>query len=151
MISGDGFDEFVRDAEPRLRRALLGVVGVDRVDDAVGEALAWAFEHRDALSAMDNPVGYLYRVGQSKVRPRRPVRLFRVLPPSIPEVEPALVEALGALPDSQRTAIWLAHGCGWTHGEIAVVMEVAPSTVATHVSRGLRRLREVMGVVDAQS
>ena len=112
MITGDGFDGFVREAEPRLRRALLGVVGADRVDDAVGEALAWAFEHRVELSTMENPVGYLYRVGQSKVRYRRPVRLFRVLPPVIPEVEPALVEALGALPDSQRTAIWLAHGCG---------------------------------------
>jgi DNA-directed RNA polymerase specialized sigma24 family protein len=151
VITEDGFDEFVRAANPRLRRALLGAVGADRVDDAVAEAFAWGYEHRDELSAMENPVGYLYRVGQSKVRYRRPVRLFRVLPPTIPEVEPGLVDALGALPDSQRTAIWLAHGCGWTHGEIAIVMDVAPSTVATHVSRGLRRLREVMGVVDAQS
>lgn len=151
MSSGEEFEEFVRNAEPRLRRALLGSVGVDRLDDAVAEALAWGYEHRLELSEMDNPVGYLYRVGRSKVRPRRQVPLFRVMPVSIPDVEPGLVAALGDLPDTQRTAIWLAHGCGWTHAEIAVVMEVAPSTVATHVGRGLRRLREVMGVVDAHS
>lgn len=151
MITEDRFEGFVRDAEPRLRRALLGAVGADRVDDAVAEALAWACQHRDELSAMGNPVGYLYRVGQSKVRSRREVRLFTVPPAPIPDVEPGLVAALGELPESQRTAIWLAHGCGWTHAEVAMVMEIAPSTVATHVSRGLRRLREVMGVVDAHS
>jgi len=113
--------------------------------------LAWAFEHSDELSAMDNPVGYLYRVGRSKVRYRRQVPLFIVPPAAIPDVEPGLIAALGDLPESQRTSIWLAHGCGWTHAEIALVMEIAPSTVASHVSRGLRRLREVMGVVDAHS
>ena len=151
MSNGDGFDGFVHDAEPRLRRALIGAVGADRVDDAVAEALAWAFEHSDELSAMDNPVGYLYRVGRSKVRYRRQVPLFMAPPAAIPDVEPGLIAALGDLPESQRTSVWLAHGCGWTHAEIAVVMEIAPSTVGTHVSRGLRRLHEVMGVVDAHS
>jgi len=150
-VTSEGeFDSFVADARPRLRRALLGAVGIDRVDDAVAEALAYAFEHWPALAAMSNPVGYLFRVGQSRSRPRKAPRLFREQPPSMPDVEPRLTQLLLALPKSQRTAIWLAHGCAWSHLEIAAAMEISTSTVATHVSRGLDRLRQELGVVDAQ-
>lgn len=149
MTTDEEFRQFVLGAEPRLRRALLGAVGVDRVDDAVGEALAYAFEHRERLLVMSNAVGYLFRVGQSKTRRRKPLRLFRDEPPSLPEVEPSLIGSLLALPESQRTAVWLAHGCGWTHPEISEALGVTPSTVATHVARALARLRTELGVVDA--
>jgi len=72
------FEAFVAEAEPRLRRALIGAVGTDRVGDAVAEALAYAWENWATVSLFDNPVGYLYRVGQSKVR-RRKVALRRQL------------------------------------------------------------------------
>jgi len=140
------FEEFVRDAEPRLRRALLGAVGTDRVEDAVGEALAYAFAHWSEVETMRNPVGYLYRVGQSRTRRRKRLRLFRHEPVSMPEVEPGLIDALAALPDSQRIAVWLAHGCAWSHQEIAEVLSTSTSTVATHVARGLERLRSELGV-----
>lgn len=150
MRSERAFDEFVRGAEPRLRRALLGAVGVERVDDAVGEALGYAYEHRARLDDMTNPIGYLFRVGQSRSRRRKPLRLFRSDESvHIPDVEPRLIGALQDLPDTQRIAVWLAHGCGWTHAEIADVLDVSPSTVATHVSRGLQRLRTELGVTDA--
>ncbi|NNE11664.1 MAG: hypothetical protein HKN41_05395 [Ilumatobacter sp.] len=146
MVTTVDFETFVSDAEPRLRRALLGAVGVDRVQDAVGEALAYAYEHWGELRLMDNPVGYLYRVGQSKSRPRKRLRLFQRSPDLIPEVEPGLPDALAALPDTQRIAVWLAHGCDWSHDEIATTLGVSRSTVATHVSRGLTRLRTELGV-----
>ncbi len=151
VIGTEGFEAFVARVEPGLRRALLGAVGVDRLDDALAEAFAYTFEHWDAVSGMDNPPGYLFRVAQSRTRRRRMPRLFRRKPVLLPEVEPGLVTALCALPDSQRIAVWLAHGCGWTHNDIAVVLEVSTSTVATHVSRGLDRLRSELGVEsDAQ-
>ncbi|MFT7600746.1 MAG: hypothetical protein ACI8TP_003693 [Acidimicrobiales bacterium] len=40
-----------------------------------------------------------------------------------PDFEPQLPIALMALPESQRTAVWLAHGCRGTHSEIAEVLE----------------------------
>jgi DNA-directed RNA polymerase specialized sigma24 family protein len=145
------FEDFVEWVEPRLRRALIGSVGFDRVEDAVAEALAYAFEHWAKVAEMENAAGYLFRVGQSKSRRRQRPRLFRTEPDVTPEVEPGLVDALMALPDTQRTAVWLAHGCAWPHAEIAIVLGVAPSTVATHVSRALARLRSELGVVqDAQ-
>lgn len=143
---GTDFEEFVVNAEPRLRRALLGTVGLGRMPDAVAEALAYAWEHWEEVSAMVNPVGYLFRVGQSRTR----VRSRPLLPPvdgaRIPEVEPALASALMRLPRTQRTAVWLAYGCGWPHSEIAEVLGTATSTVSTHVSRALDRLRAEIGV-----
>lgn len=140
------FESFVALAEPRLRRAYLGVVGVNRMPDAVAEALAYAWQNWSRVSLMSNPVGYLFRVGQSRTRaPRRP-RLFRAEPSQIPDVEPGLHAALMGLPTKQRSAVWLAHGCGWSHAEVAEVLGVSTSTVSTHVNRGLLRLRTTMGV-----
>ena len=146
IVIEEEFEMFVRDAEPRLRRALIGAVGVDRVADAVGEALAYAFTHWSEIRVMDNAVGFLYRVGQSKSRPRKRLQVLRVEPVGLPDVEPGLPATLAALPPSQRAAVWLAHGCDWTHAEIAASLEVSTSTVATHVARGLARLRSELGV-----
>jgi RNA polymerase sigma-70 factor (ECF subfamily) len=146
----EAFNAFVADAEPRLRRGYLGVVGVDRMPDAVAEALAYAWEHWSRVSNLDNPVGYVFRVGQSRTRQRKRPRLFVDQDVRIPEVEPMLIDALLGLPKSQRTAVWLAHGCGWSHSEIGAVLSTSSSTVATHVARGLARLRSELGVdVDA--
>ena len=57
MVDRDDFERFAADAKPRLQRALLGVVGVDAVDDAVAEALAYGFEHWARVREMANPVG----------------------------------------------------------------------------------------------
>jgi RNA polymerase sigma-70 factor (ECF subfamily) len=67
----------------------------------------------------------------------------------MPDVEPRLVPALLRLPRSQRLAVWLEHGCGWTHAEAAAVLGVSTSTASTHVARGLERLRRELGVTDA--
>lgn len=148
MSDSAQFEEFVSRVEPRLRRALIGAVGVDRVEDAVAEALAYAFEHWADVSEMTNPAGYLFRVAQSRSRRRRRPRLLQPVAADIPDVEPPLVDALHALTESQRIAVWLAHGCSWSHAEIGEVLGVSSSTVATHVSRGLERLRSEMGVTD---
>lgn len=151
MTDDSGFDEFVADARRRLRRGLVGAVGVERVDDAVGEALAYLVEHRERVLFMENPVGYLFRVAQTRIQPPKEPRLPAVMVTSIPEVEPGLAPALMALPLSQRTAVWLAHGCGWRNTDIAEALEVSASTVATHVSRGLERLRIELGVVEDEA
>jgi len=140
------FEQFVLEAEPVLRRGYLGTVGLDRMPDAVAEALAYGWEHWDEVSAMANPIGYVFRVGQSRTRLRKRPLLPEISPATLPEVEPGLPGALRALPGPQRTAVWLAHGCGWSHNEIATVLDVSSSTVATHVSRALKRLRAELGV-----
>lgn len=145
------FEVFVRDARVRLRRALIGAVGLDRVEDAVAEALAWAVEHRRELAAMGNPVGYLFRVGQSRVRVRKQPRLLAAGVTHLPDVEPGLPAALASLPEPQRVSVWLAHGCGWPHADIGEALGISSSTVATHVARAMTRLRAELGVVDVDA
>ena len=142
----DGFEAFFRDAEPRLRRAFVGSHGVDRAADATAEALAWGWEHWDQVTAMENPVGYLFRVGQSKTRPRRTPRLPTPDVIGEPDLDPALVPALLGLSPAQRTAVWLVHGCQWRYAEVAEAMGVSASAVGTHLTRGLESLRRSLRV-----
>src|SRR6478752_5316788 len=102
-----GFEEFVKGSSPRLVRAFVAQRGVE----GAAEAMADAFEHWDRVRRMANPVGYLYRVGQSRTRTRKPPRLPAPSAVGLPDVEPALVPALLELPDTQRTAVWLVHAC----------------------------------------
>lgn len=143
------FEAFARDAEPRLRRALAGVRGIDGAPDAVAEALTYAWEHWPRVAAMGNPLGYLFRVGQSRSRARRQGLLPAPAELGVPDVEPGLIDALRALPERQRTAVWLVHACGWTYAECGEAMGVSASAVGTHVSRALARLRVELEVSDA--
>ena len=146
MTDDAEFERFAREALPRLRRALAPSRGVDQAADAAAEALAWAWEHWDEVSKMDNPLGYLYRVGQSKSRVRRQGLLPSPAAVGVVDVEPALVEALRRMSARQRTAVWLVHGCAWRPGEAAQAMGVSVSSVATHAERGLARLRSALKV-----
>lgn len=143
----DAFTEFVKLYEPQLRIALMSAYGPDRGRDATAEALAYGWEHWDRVRQMEAPVGYLYRVGQSKTR-----RRLRPRPDAVPLVgaeswvEPGLPAALGRLSRKQRMAVVLVDGYGWTHGEAAAVMSVSQATVRTHLRRGLRKLRSALGV-----
>lgn len=62
------FSSLLAAVGPRLQRTFVARYGVDLGNEARADALGWAWEHRDRLSEMANPVGYLYRVGQTSVR-----------------------------------------------------------------------------------
>jgi DNA-directed RNA polymerase specialized sigma24 family protein len=144
--SRDGFEEFVREAEPRLRRALVAAYGPEAGRDAAAEALAYAWEHWERLRGIKNLPGYLYRVGQSRSRRRKPAVLFET--PGWPErnFEPGLPAALAALSLRQRQAVVLVYGYGCTVREVSELIGVKQSTVHNHVRRGLERLRKNLGV-----
>lgn len=145
-MSDKGFDEFVRQTEPRLLRALAGHVATDGVRDAAAEAYAHAWEHWERVQAMENPMGYVFRVAQSRSRRRLTGRLPAPDASRAPEVEPGLVSAMRSLPTQQRSAVWLVHGCGFTYGETAEALGISASAVGTHVSRALLALRSTLGV-----
>lgn len=142
------FTEFVRLYEPKLRIALMARCGTERGREAAAEAFAYAWEHWDEVQRMDKPIGYLYRVGQSKSRRRLRPRPDGATPNhSEPWVEPGLPAALDRLSKKQRMAVVLVHAFGWTQREAAEVMRVSEPTVRTHLQRGLEKLRSTLGVV----
>jgi RNA polymerase sigma-70 factor (ECF subfamily) len=143
---GAAFSAFMAEVEPRLRRALVALRGREDGRDATAEALAWAWEHWAEVQLMENPAGYLYRVGQSRSRRRATVRPERPPVQHQPDVEPGLGPALARLSEHQRTAVVLVHGCGWSYQEVADAIGVSKSSIGTHVARGMARLREELEV-----
>src|SRR6516165_3906813 len=124
LEGSETFSRWYAEVEPRLRVALTAAFGVERGLDATAEAMAWAWEHQDRLAGLTSPVGFLFRVGQSRTR----VRMMRVLhwrPEwSEPWFEPALGRGLAALTERQRVAVVLIHGYGWTFAEVAELLGI---------------------------
>jgi RNA polymerase sigma factor (sigma-70 family) len=146
-ISED-FEVFFAEAEPRLRRALIAAYGFERGREAAADALAYGWEHWEALRAMKSPIGYLYRVGQNHSRQRKAPVLFASREERDPWVEPKLPAALAQLSERQRLAVVLVHGYGWRLTEVAEMTGMRVTTVQTHVERGLTRLRNALEVHD---
>jgi RNA polymerase sigma factor (sigma-70 family) len=143
MARVEPFDAFVAMAEPRLKQAFVSRFGRTDGVEAASEALAYAWEHWNRVSVMENPIGYLYRVGSSRTRRirRRTPTLPAVEPSRMPDVDPELPAALAALSERQRMLVILVHGLGWTQREAAEVLEISRTTVKNHLDRGLARLR----------
>jgi DNA-directed RNA polymerase specialized sigma24 family protein len=137
----EAFESFVRDVEPRLRRALVARYGADRGREATAEALGWAWAHWRRVESMANPVGYLYRIGQSRTRHRRVGYSEQQASSPMPWIEPALDTALRDLTEQQRVCVVLVHGFGWTATEVAELLRIKSTTVQTHIERALARLR----------
>jgi len=112
--------------------------------------MAYAWEHFAELSSMDNPAGFLFRVGQSRSRRRRrraPARFPATDLFDLPDVEPGLPSALEQLSERQRSCVALVHGYGMSHQEVADLLGLSRSSIQNHVERGLDRLRSELGVV----
>ena len=147
------FAAFVASAGPRLDAVLVAHYGHEIGVEAAAEAKAYAWQHWDAVRDMRNPVGYLYRVGQTAARRqfrwRRPVAL-----PSVPaemedSIHPDLPGALATLSRQQRVAVVLVHAMGWTLEEAADTLGVSVSTLRNHLKRGMAKLADLMGDDDA--
>ena len=140
------FEDFFVHAEPRLRCALVAAYGTERGREAAAEALAYGWEHWDVVRTLDNPLGYLYRVGQSRTRTRKTPVVFVQQPDTDIWVEPGLPAALAQLTDRQRLAVVLVHAFGWQLREVAELTGIAVTTVQNHLERGLARLRALLEV-----
>ena len=144
------FTDFVSVTQDRLRYALVAAYGPERGLEAAADALAYAWENWDRIREMENPGGYIYRVGQNVAIRRRRSRSvgFPVVPAHLPWIEPGLPGALEELTERQRVVVVLVHGFGYRHREVAELLEVSKSSVQRHLERGLNKLRSSLGVDD---
>ena len=134
--------------------ALVAAYGAHNGHAATLDSLSWAWEHWDRVCAMENPVGYLYRVGQSASRAcaTRPVP-FEPDQPIAGEVlliGPELSDAINRLPVQQRTVVMLIHAFGWTQRDAAELLDISRSTVREHLDRALTRLCHDLEVRDVR-
>jgi RNA polymerase sigma-70 factor (ECF subfamily) len=129
-------------------------------EDAVQNAFIRALERIDQLKP-GSPFGpWFFRVLRStalNLRRREILRTHEELPASAsagtnPAKEwergltrQAILSALGELPEMQRLAVTLYDLEGYSHREIAEILEIAVGTSRAHVHHGRKSLRERLG------
>jgi RNA polymerase sigma factor (sigma-70 family) len=143
----ESFTVFARSVEPRLRYALTAALGQELGHESAAEALAYGWEHWDRVKDLENPAGYLYRVGRRSMRFKRgrvgfdPIEAARM-----PDFEPGLPDAMARLSERQRVVVFLVYGLGWKRREVGELLGISTNSVGAHLSRGLAKLRSSLGV-----
>lgn len=141
------FSEFYRAAWPGIARALALALGDrDLAVDATDEAMARAYARWAKVSGYDNPAGWVYRVGLNWARTRHR-RLARRLPfahrdesPPAPVPDPAVHDALMALPLPLRSVVVCRLLLDWSVADTAAALGVRPGTVQSRLHRAIRDL-----------
>jgi RNA polymerase sigma factor (sigma-70 family) len=130
------------EAEDALQDALFKALS--RLDDFRGGAPFWGWLRQIAVNE-----------ALMRLRRRRATEDFDSLPEAALEapgtglplaaLEAAeLHRALAALPAITRSVLWLYHAEGYTHEEIAALMQRSVSFSKSQAMRGLRRLRDLL-------
>jgi RNA polymerase sigma-70 factor, ECF subfamily len=153
VTPGTAFDEAVADHYPGLVRRLTVVVGgdVEMGRDLAQEAYtrayrAWhRFDGTDARAWL-HTIGLRLAFNERRRRMRWSGLLSRSAsePAWIAHEDRGLHEALRGLRREHRAALLLTVVDGYTQAEVAVMLEVAPGTVASWVSRAKATLREAL-------
>lgn len=121
-----------------------------RAEDLVQDAFASIAHRLRRPPPVQNPRGYLVRCVQNAATKDRktPLSLFRLFRSDTHYdryADPDLARHIGQLPPQQRSCIALRYGHDLTIPAIAELLELHPSTVKTHLTRGLESLRRDLG------
>jgi RNA polymerase sigma-70 factor (ECF subfamily) len=133
-----------------VRRLTLVLRDHDAAQDLAQTAFARALERRSRFHGGDARA-WLYTIGirlaLNEIRRRK--RLVPLTEPLEPEwamrSEPDLWIALAQLEPAQRAALVLSVLDGYTHAEIATLLDVREGTVSSWNSRSKDRLRTILG------
>ena len=150
----EAFDEFYASHVDKVYRALAVAVGSDDLArEATDEAMTRAYAHWARVSGLDNPGGWVFRVGLNwatswwrKTRRER-TRLGDVPQLGSPGPDPVALAARAAvdrLPVSQRSVVVCRVLLGLSTVETAAVLQLAEGTVKSRLSRARAALREAL-------
>lgn len=142
------FESFYAEARPTVGRALaLTLHDPELAADAVDEAMARAYQHWDRVADLDNPAGWVYRVGLNYARSRLRRRRGRedLLHPRHhhegPAIEPSIDAAVARLPARQRAVVVCRFLLGWSEAQTATSLGIRPGTVKSRLHRALATLQ----------
>lgn len=149
------FERFCIEEHAAMANALGWALGNhDLGREATDEAFARAYERWSSVSTMDNPAGWVYRVGLNWGRRRiwRRKKEQQLLA-SIDldehiaaashgvDIDQDLANALAVLPLKFRAVIVLRHLLGYSERDTAEALGISAGTAKSRMSRGLLRLR----------
>lgn len=144
---GTGFDDFYRTSWSGVARALSLALGDrDLAIEATDEAMARAYPRWNKIREYDNPGAWVYRVGLNWARSyhRRLARRLPFARPTAsdpaPVTEPAVRDALMALPFAQRSVVVCRLLLDWSVADTAEALGIRPGTVQSRLHRALQTL-----------
>ena len=142
------FEDFYRDNRLQVARALALTLG-DRelAAEATDEAMVRAYQRWSRVGGLDNPGGWVYRVGlnwsrsilRRAARGQRPPAERHADEPMIPE--PTVVAALGALSVDHRAVVVCRFLLGWSEEQTAEALGIRRGTAKSRTARALAQLR----------
>ncbi len=159
------FEEFVRACAADLVRMAYLITWDDaEAEDLVQECLFSVAKRWPRVRDMEMPLAYARRVLVNLALDGR-VRRLRRRHELVADVETAthvravtteagsdmlgvrsdLIDALGQLPRQQRTVLGLRYFLDLSEAQVAAVLGCSTGTVKSNASRGLARLREIVG------
>jgi RNA polymerase sigma-70 factor (ECF subfamily) len=118
---------------------------VDLATDSVDEALVRAYQRWEQVGRLDNPAGWVYRVGLNHARSRVRRLLRRVPSPTTDAVEfavadPAIDDAIAELSHDHRTVVVCRLLLGWSEAQTADALAIRPGTVKSRLHRATNQL-----------
>lgn len=137
-----------REHRERLWRALLAFTGdPDVASDALAEAFAQLIARGGEVRSPDGWVWTTaFRVAAGEMGRRRTSAPLGSEPSyELPDPVDHLVRALASIPSAQRLAVVLHDYADRPTDEVAAVLGVTRATVHVHLSRGRKRLRQLLG------
>lgn len=152
MVDDKAFEGFWSRERDRVRRALaLTLADADLASDAVDEAMVRAYARWGRVGGLQDPAGWVYRVGLNWARSALRKRRLR---PTLPQgFEPAgddgarpvdegldLWSAVEALSVKHRAVVVLRFYLDWPVEQIADALQIPAGTVKSRLHRALATL-----------
>ena len=127
------------EASEVLQETMLKVI--TRIGDFRGGSPFWGWLRQVAVNeALMRLRRGRHRRDELAIDDHEPVDDMALPPPAAADVA-LLQRALAALPANTRSVLWLYHAEGYTHEEIAALMQRTVSFSKSQLARGTRRLR----------
>jgi RNA polymerase sigma-70 factor, ECF subfamily len=145
-------ERLYRDQRDRMWQAVLAFSGDREVaSDAVAEAFSQALRRGEAIRSPERWLWRtIFRIAAGELKDRRK-RMHQPIEAAyeMDDLARDLITALARLPKGQRVAVVLHHVGGYPAGEIARILGTTTPTVHVQLSRGRKRLRELLEESDA--
>jgi len=151
------FEDFYREQRAPIGRALAMTLRDSQLaSEAVDEAMARAYQRWDRVQALDNPGGWVYRVGLNWSRSilRRTLRPAPVWITSggvvtdVGGLDPAIDRALAQLSIEQRAVVVCRLLIGLSEAQTAEALGLRLGTVKSRLARGTTRLQSLLSPLD---
>jgi RNA polymerase sigma-70 factor, ECF subfamily len=161
-----GLAEMLPDMVPRLWAFALRISGNQQdAEDLVQWACLRGLERADQLKTYTSPLGWMFSIvhsiwiNESRARSRRgraysdwdDALLETIADPAVSDPKghasiQQIVNAVGRLPESERTAVLLVTAEGFSYSEAAKILDVSIGTIMSRLSQARKTIGASLGV-----